>query len=488
MAFIDGSVVNLALPTLQRELGATLADVQWIVEAYALILSALLLVGGAVGDRWGRRRTFVLGTALFALASALCGLSATVYELVAARALQGIGGALLVPGSLALIGASFGDRDRGRAIGIWSGFSAIAAGAGPVVGGWLVESLSWRWAFFLNLPLAVAVIAIAVLRVPESRDEEQAGRLDWPGALLVTVGLGGLVFGLIESVRLGFSHVAVVGSLGVGTAALPAFIAVELRSASPMVPTALFRSATFTGANLLTLLLYSGLGALLFFLPFLLIQVHGYSSTAAGAALSPFILIMFLLSRWSGGLVDRFGGRGPLVVGPLVAACGFALFAVPSTGGSYWATFFPPIVVLGLGMAVSVAPLTTVVMGAVPRRLVGAASGINNAVSRTAGVLAIAVFSVVVAGVFNRTLTREVDSIGLAAPVRAAIDAERPRLAGAAVPPGLDADVEARIRTALGTSFVRAFRLVVIVSALLALASALVAARTIRTPADGEAC
>src|SRR5437660_6513590 len=434
MAFIDGTVVNVALPALQASLSATVVDVQWVVEAYSLTLSAFLLMGGALGDRYGRRRIFVVGVALFSFASAWCGVSATICQLVLARAIQGIGAALLVPGSLAIISASFRDEDRGRAIGTWSGFTAITAAIGPVIGGWLIEHISWRMVFFINLPLAIVVLFISFYRLPESRDEKDKQRLDWLGALIATIGLGSLVYGLIESSRLGFGHAAVLTALIAGIFLLLAFLFVEARARSPMLPLALFRSPDFTGANLLTLLLYSALGGALFFLPLNLIQVQGYTATAAGGALLPFILIVFFLSRWSGGLVERYGGRLPLVVGPIIAAVGFALFVVPGVGAHYWSKFFPAVAVLGLGMAVSVAPLTTVVMNSVPGNRVGVASGINNAISRVAGLLAIAVFGILMLDLFNHSLDSRLSQLRLPASVQISLANQRINLAAIKIP------------------------------------------------------
>ena len=479
MAFIDGTVVNVALPTIQSEFAATQAGVQWVVQAYALFLAALILVGGALGDRFGRRRVFALGVAVFALASVGCGLAPTIDVLNLARALQGVGGALLVPGSLAIITATFpDDEQRGRAIGTWSAFTAITTAVGPVLGGWLVEFASWRWVFFINVPLALAVLAIAQAKVPESRDPTLPTGwrgLDVAGAALVTLGLGAVTFGLTEAPSRGWVDPLVAAALIGGAVALVLFVLVEARGRAPMMPLKLFRSRTFAGANLLTLLLYGALGGALYFVPFNLIQIQGYGSTAAGAALLPIVLLLSVLSRWAGGLVGRYGARLPLVVGPTTAAVGFVLFARPGVGGGYWTTVFPAVTILGLGMAVTVAPLTTTVMGAVEERRAGVASGVNNAVSRVAGLLAIALFNIVLAGVFGPALASGLASLDIPASSQAEVIGQRERLADAEPPAELDFEASRAVETAIDEAFVAGYRAVMLIAAALALTSAVVA-------------
>ena len=474
MAFIDGTVVNVALPALQSSFHATVVGVQWVVESYGLFLAALILVGGALGDRYGRRLIFLVGVGIFAVASAACGFSSSIEQLIIARSIQGIGAAFLVPGSLAIISASFDEKSRGQAIGTWSGFTAITTALGPVLGGWLVQNASWHWVFFLNLPLAAAVIAISLWRIPETRNRA-AGRLDWTGALLATIGLGGLVNGFLESSTFGWSHPLVFGSLGAGVAALVVFVFVETRTHSPMVPLTLFKSHAFSGANLLTLLLYSALGIFFFLFSMNLIQVQKYSATATGAAALPLILLLFLLSRWSGALVTRYGPRNPLIIGPLIAAAGFDLFAAPGIGGSYWATFFPAFVVLGLGLAVSVAPLTTVVMNSVNQDHAGTASGINNALARVAGVLAIAILGIVMVSAFTFSLQRALTGVGLSADVLHEIRSNTIRLGALEPPFNLDASTSAMIRAAISKAFLFGFRLVMLICAGLSAASSAVA-------------
>jgi EmrB/QacA subfamily drug resistance transporter len=482
MAFLDGTVVNVALPVMQRELGLTVGAAQWVVEAYALLLASLVLVGGALGDRYGRKRVFLAGVLLFSAASAACGAAPSSLLLIVARAVQGVGAALLVPGSLALISAAYtDDQARGRAIGTWSSFSAITGAVGPVAGGWVVSHASWRWLFYFNLPIGALVLALAWRAVPETRDEAAPRTMDWGGAALVTLGLGLVVYGLIDSGKVAGSagEIALV-TLGIVTLGL--FVLVESRRAAPMVPLALFRSATFSGVNVLTLLLYGAMGGALFLVPFNLIQVQGYSPTEAGASLLPLILIIAGMSPAAGALSARIGPRLQLGLGPLVAAAGLSLFALPGIGGTYWTTFFPGIVVLGAGMGITVAPLTTAVMGSVERRHAGVASGINNAVSRAAGLLAIAVLGVVLQRRFDHALDAKLESLQLPASVAAKVAIERAKL-GAADLGDVEGPLGEALRAAFAQSFVAGFRTVMLAGAVLAALGGIAAWLMVRNPA-----
>jgi EmrB/QacA subfamily drug resistance transporter len=470
MDFIDGTVVNVALPSLQTSLGATGTQAQWVVEAYALFLSSLLLVGGSLGDRFGLRRTFLCGVVLFACASMWCGLAPGIHQLLVARCLQGIGGALVVPNSLAFLSAHFGDKDRGRAIGTWSGFASVMTALGPVLGGWVVQHGSWRWVFFLNAPIALVTVWITLSKTPAFKPRPEQTPLDLKGGLLAMASLSCLTFSLMEwSTRRPACRIT--GVTGLFLFAL--FIVAEQHAESPIMPLELFRSRNFAGANLLTLFLYGGLSAALYYLPLNLIQAQGYTPTKAGAAMLPFILLMFFLSHWAGGLIEHYGARTPLIAGPFLAALGFFLLARPGVGGSYWTTYFPAVIVLGLGMTISVAPLTTVVMSSVTGRRAGSASGVNNAVSQVAALLALALSAPLFFAKFSSDLTEQLKMASLPAPVSMQIQEKKRDL-------GAIQTSDPRGRKAVDEAFVGAFRLIAVIAAASSAAAGATAMLTIR--------
>jgi len=389
LAMLDATVVNVALPRIGESLDADLGGLQWTLNGYTLTLAAFILLGGSLADRLGRRRVFILGTVWFAAASALCGLAPNVEVLIGARALQGVGGALLTPGSLAIIMASFTPEDRGRAIGAWSGLGGIAGAVGPFAGGWLIEVASWRWVFLVNLPLAVVVVLVAARHVPESRDPTATGRLDVTGAALGAVGLAGITYASIAGGERGLDP-AVLGAGLVGLLALVAFVVLERRSDHPLVPPGLFASRQFTVTNIVTFAIYAAFGSVFFLLVLHLQVVAGFSPLAAGTALLPVTLLMLVLSARSGDLAARIGPRLPMAAGPLVAAAGLLLTLRIGPGASYVGDVLPGVLVFGLGLSLLVAPLTATVLAAAPREHAGAASGVNNAVARTASLLAVA--------------------------------------------------------------------------------------------------
>ena len=399
LTFIDGSALGVALPAIQRDLAAGPAAVQWVSNAYLLTLGALVLIGGAAGDRFGRRRVFLIGVALFALASIASGLAPTVEWLIAGRAVQGVGAALLTPGALAVIGSAFPPDERGKAFGTWAGAGALFGMVGPLVGGWLADAADWRFIFWINVPLAVLTTLITLRAVPESRDPGARG-LDWPGALAAMAGLGALTWALTAAPDLGWRDPLILAGLAGGATLLVAFLWAEARERHPMMPLGLFRSPVFSGINLLTLLLYFALGGAMFFLPFDLIRVHGWSATLAGAAMLPFAAVMGLFSGYAGKLADRFGAKLSLSLGPVLAGAGLALLALPAPGAGYIDGPLGGMTVLAVGMTLAVGPLTAAVMGAVPEGHTGVASGINNAVARVAALLAIALLGVILSAVF----------------------------------------------------------------------------------------
>lgn len=474
LTFIDGTAVNVALPALQANLGATITDVQWVIEAYTLLYGSLILVGGSIGDQLGRKRVFLVGVYLFAIASILCGIAPTPELLIAARAFQGVGAALLAPGSLALVSAAFDDDERGRAIGTWSGVSAVTTAIGPVLGGFLIEHWSWRAVFFLNVPLAIVVVYLSALHVDESRDPEREGALDWLGAALTIVGLSGLVYGLLAWPAVGGGHLSTSGAVAIGAFALIIFVMVERRVKNPMLPLGLFKNATFTLTNALTFLLYGALSSMLFVVPLVMIQVGRYSATETGAALLPFTVIIFVMSRWAGGLVTRVGHRLPLTAGPAIAAFGLTLFALLS-GHSYWISYFVPTVVLATGMGVTVAPLTTTVMTAAGRTHAGVASGVNNAVARIGGLVAIAVLGVVLARSFESRVGPRLSRMTLSSTARTDVQRELPKMAGMKLDsiPTLTSAERTQVRSSVNSSFLGAYRVVMLLVGALAAGAAL---------------
>ncbi|WGM32743.1 MFS transporter [Brevundimonas sp. NIBR11] len=399
LTFIDGSALGVALPAIQRDLGAGPAAAQWISNAYLLTLGALVLIGGAAGDRFGRRRVFLVGVVLFALSSVACGLAPTAHLLIAGRAVQGIGAALLTPGALALIGATFPEKDRGAAFGAWAGAGALFGMVGPLIGGWLADHADWRAIFWINAPLAALTVVVTLRAVPESRDESAKG-LDWLGAVLAVAGLTALTWALTAAPDLGWADPTVITGLVGGAVLLIGFLWAEAKEAHPMMPLGLFGSRVFSGMNLLTLLLYFALGGAMFFLPFELIRVHGWSATGAGSAMLPFAAVMGLFSGAAGKLADRFGAKLSLGVGPMLAGVGLGLLALMPPDAGYVAGPLAGMTVIAIGMTLAVGPLTAAVMGAVKEGHTGVASGVNNAVARIAGLLAIALLGVLLSAVF----------------------------------------------------------------------------------------
>lgn len=470
LAFIEGSVVNLALPAIQTDLAAQSTELQWVVNAYLLTLGSFMLIGGSLGDRYGLRRVFVLGTGIFGIGALACAAAPSLPLLIAARAVQGLGGALLVPTSLALIGSHFDDAERGRAIGTWAGASALTTASGPVLGGWLVDQWGWPAVFLLIPPLAALTIAIALWRVPASPASSEE-RLDYPGALLLAGSLALLIYALVTPAAQWQKALLFSSALGLGAM----FLWREWHSDAPMLPLGLFRSPAFSGANLMTLLLYCALNGALYFLPFNLIQVQGYSAVQAGAAFLPFSLILGFGSTFAGGLIRKFNPRLILTVGPLVAALGFFALALPGENTAFITGFLPGIVLIGIGMTLSVAPLTTVVMGSVDSRQAGTASGVNNTAARLAGVLAVAVLTAVAVGYFADALDNRLQQTGIPPGLIQQLSRHASQLAELQPPTGLSATATATIVRAIAGAYIDTFRVLLIICGALAAFSGLVA-------------
>jgi EmrB/QacA subfamily drug resistance transporter len=486
MSYIDSTVIYIALPVVQDELNATVVQTQWIVEAYVLFQAALILVGGSLGDRLGRRRIFSIGIVIFAIASALCGFATDANSLILARILQALGGAMLGPSSLAIISAYFHNKERGRAIGLWSGISATTVALGPLIGAFIIQNASWRWLFFINVPIAVITLIVLYFYVPESKDDDVRGQLDWRGATLATLGLGGFVFGLIESAIYGFFSPIVIGSMVFGIFSFVLFLYSQSRRDAPLLPLFLFKSSTFSGANILTLLLYGALNTLIFFLPFNFIQIQGYDLIQAGIGFLPFPLIVAAFSGWAGSLVTRYGAKWPLVIGPLIIAVGFILFSFAGLQSNFWLTFFPAVIVLAIGMTAIIAPLNTTVMSAAPMRLSGTASGINTAVNSTSNVLAVAIMGVIALSVFTRSINTQLEAVSLPAQAVQDIEAEHVKLANASAPASVPAAQRTEVDRVFDLAFVDAFRVLMYVCAGLAIAGSFVSWKMIEGKTEGE--
>lgn len=480
MIFLDGTVVNVALPHIQSDLAAPLSGLQWIVNAYTLFLAALLLPGGGLGDIFGRKTVFMGGLVVFTVASIGCGLAPNLGTLIAMRAIQGVGGALLVPGSLAMLKAVIVPEDSGRAIGLWAGMAGVTAALGPVLGGYLVEAASWRTIFFFNVPLAAMTLYATYYHVPANRDEEASPDLDWPGALAIVIGLGGLTYALIEGPGSGWGRPGVLTSLVLGGAGLILFPVREALATNPMVPLGTFQSRNFSGANLATIGVYFSLSGALLFLVLDLQQVQGYSPFESGLAFMPFSLLLLLLSPRMGVLAGKYGARIPLVIGPLLVAAAFLLFMLTGRHASYLTHFFPGIVVLGLGMSIFVTPLTTTVMSSVPDHLAGIASGVSNTLTRVASLLAIAVLGLVILARFQSDLAIGVNSLAIGAQARSALIAHQDRLANDPLPAGLSPAQRTSVQRVIDDSFIDGFHWAMGSCAILCLLSALFAGLVIR--------
>lgn len=474
MAFIDGTALNVVLPSLQKSLQASASDLFWILNAYLLMLAALILVGGSLGDRLGRKRIFMIGIFIFICASSACGLAPSTNALIASRVIQGIGGALMIPGSLSLLSSSIDDKERGKAIGTWSAITTMVTIGGPVMGGALADAGLWRYIFFINVPIGVIALWILWRHVAESKEAEAGAALDLPGVLAIALGLAALTFGFLRMPAAGFSHWTVSGSLSIGVLLLFVFVVIERKSRHPMMPPHLFANPTFTGVNLLTFFLYAGLSSAMLFLSLDLVQAQGYSQLESGFTFLPFTLLMISITRPAGMLADKFGPRPFLIAGPALSGCGMLLLSfVGLTKGpaSYWTTFLPGLLVFGLGMSLTVTPLTTTVMNSVSDQYSGVASGINNALTRVANVFANAIFGALAVLLFTQALHQRLDTMPMQPEARRIVMAQAADLGNAHVPAGLGGN--AAIAAAYRSGFILVYRQIMRLSACLAFAGAL---------------
>lgn len=484
MAFIDATALNVVLPSLQQSLKATGADLFWILNAYLLMLASLILIGGAMGDKLGRKKIFMTGIFIFILGSAACGLANSVLLLVTFRLLQGIGGALMIPGSLSLISSSINAKERGKAIGTWSAFTTVVTMGGPILGGALADAGLWRYIFFINIPFGIAALLMLGFKVKETRDEGTDRSLDFPGAITIALGLALLTFGFLRIPAVGFNNIQAYGSLIAGAFFLVIFIIIEIKSSHPMMPLKLFANATFSGANLLTFFLYAGLGAGMLFQSLNMVQIQGYSQLQSGLTFLPFTVLMITIARYAGSLADKYGPRLFLIVGPALAGTGLLILSfIKQTNGPsfYWTTFFPGILVLGLGMSFTVAPLTAAVMGSVSDHFSGTASGINNAMTRISGVFANAIFGALAVLFFSGALQREIKALPLNTKDKQAIMQQAVDLGNAKVPANISSVNKPVIEKAYHTGFIAAYANIMRISAALGYLGALMSLLFIRS-------
>ncbi len=486
MAFIDGTALNVVLPSLQRSLHATGADLFWLLNAYLLMLASLILIGGSLGDKLGRKKIFMAGIFLFIAGSAACGLAPTVTLLIVFRIIQGIGGALMIPGSLSLISSSINENERGKAIGTWSAVTTVVTMGGPILGGALADAGLWRFIFFINVPIGLAALLILWRQVDEIKDDRSGLGLDLPGAVTIAVGLALLTFGFLRIPAIGFNNWQVYCAFGAGILLLVAFIFIEIKCKHPMMPLHLFTNLTFSGANLLTFFLYAGLGAGMLFLSLNLVQVQGYSQLQSGLTFLPFTVLMITIARYAGSVADKHGPRLLLIAGPAIAGAGLLILSfVKQTSGhsAYFTTFFPGVIVLGLGMSFTVAPLTTAVMGSVSDQFSGTASGVNNAVSRIANVFAYAIFGALAVLFFSGALADHVKDLPISASEKQAVIAQAADLGNARVPANITGENKIAVEKMYHEGFIAAYSMIMKISAALGFLGALMAFVFIRNTA-----
>ncbi len=487
MAFIDSTALNVILPSLQRDLGASGTDLFWVLNSYLLMLAALIIVGGSLGDKIGRVRVFKTGIIIFIIGSALCGISPTINLLIASRTVQGIGGALMIPGSLSIISAVFSKKDKGKAIGTWSAATTIVMICGPVLGGALADIGMWRLIFFINIPLGLISLYCLQLKVPESY-EPGASKIDWSGAIVLVLSLAAFTFGLLEMPELGTTHWIVLTSLILGVVLMIAFPLLEQRVNDPMVPLSIFRNTTFSGVNILSFFLYAGLGAVILFFSLNIIQIQGYSQLQAGLTFLPFFLIMVVMARKMGALTDKYGARRFLIMGPAIAGLGMILLSeIGMTNGpsDYWTTYFPGFVIFAFGMSITVVPLTTEVMSCVDESKSGIASGINNSVTRISGTFMNAILGAMTIYLFADFVLQQVDLLDVSAQVKNEIILESGKLGDAKAPDNIPASLQAEVNSIYKSGFISIYRLTGRLSAALAFFSSGVAFFMVKNRSHG---